>query len=53
VRRRQGCSPVVGRREAEQEESLISGGSYGMEDAMVRGRVGGEGSGGRHGLNQS
>jgi hypothetical protein len=28
-RRRQGCSPVTGRREAEQKEALISGGDVG------------------------
>jgi hypothetical protein len=27
--RRQGCSPVAGRREAEQEEVLASGGGVG------------------------
>jgi hypothetical protein len=43
---------VVGRREAEQEEALISEGRRGMEDAVAQGRAGGGGLGGRHGVDR-
>jgi hypothetical protein len=52
-RRRQGRSPVVGQRETEQEEALVSEGRRGLEDGVARGRAGGGGPGGQHGVERS